>query len=296
MDDGDLLVGGAGAEVGEDLGEDGAEVDGAEVEGEGAGFEAGEGQEVFDQEGEPVGVFFDSQEEAVEDGGVGFGSVEEGFDVAFDHGEGGAEFVADVGDEFGAGAFEEFESAEVMEHEEGAVVLAGGVGEEGTADFEVALGGAGEVQFEDSGLAVGEEAVGELLDLVLAEGFDDGAALDVGGEVEEAGEGVIDHADAAVGVKEEDALDHALEEGLLLGGGPGGMEAVFLLCSAEFGFPEAEGGLEPGEGASVGPGEGEAGGGGEDEESGPHGGRGRWGRRVGRGCRVRGGEDQSRNR
>ena len=74
---------------------------------EGAGVEAGGGEEVFDHAGEVVGFGDDDGEEF---GGGGFflydGVFGEEHGEADDAGEGGAEFVAGVGDEFFSGGVE----------------------------------------------------------------------------------------------------------------------------------------------------------------------------------------------
>ena len=113
-----LSFAGAGVEIVEDVLDFGAQVNGAEVHDGLAAFEARDGEQVFNEEGEAVGVFFDGAKELAGDFGIVFGAFEQGFDEAFDEGKRGAEFVADVGDEFAAGVFELFEAGEVVEDED----------------------------------------------------------------------------------------------------------------------------------------------------------------------------------
>jgi hypothetical protein len=52
---------------------------------------------------------------------------------------------------------------------------------------------------------------------VPAKGFHDGLTADVPGEAETLAKGIVDELDAAFGVEQEHAFDHAVEEGLQAG-------------------------------------------------------------------------------
>ena len=237
VDEFDVAIFGLGLEMGEDAVGKGAEFDGLELEFQAAAFEGGNGEEVLDEEVQAMGVALDDFEEALGDFGVVAGAVEEGFDVAFDEGERGAEFVRDVGDEFLALALELFEAGEVAEDEDGAFAFAGGVGDDGGVDLKPAFLEIGQLDFvvEDLGLGLG--AAGEVIEFMEAEGFHDGFAAEFGLDVEQVFEGAVDEVDFVGAVEEEQALEHGVEEDLLLGFGVNGG----LLLAALGGFEIGDG-------------------------------------------------------
>ena len=162
---------GAVLEVVEDSLDEGGELDLGVVHGDLAGFELGEGEEVFDEEGEAVAVFLDFLEESFLVLGVGGVSVEQGFDASFDHGEWGSEFVVDVGDEVFAFVFEEFDLGEVVEEDDDAG-LGVGVFEAGGADGEVAVFcGGWEVEFSAGDVALVGGGLDDFMEFVGADGF-----------------------------------------------------------------------------------------------------------------------------
>ncbi len=162
---------GAVLEVVKDSLDEGGEGDLGVVHGDLAGFELGEGKEVFDEVGEAVAVFLDFLEEAFLVLGVGGISVEQGFDATFDHGEGGAEFVVDVGDEVFASVFKEFDLGEVVEEDDDAG-LGVGVFESGGADGEVTAFCAGcEGEFSAGDVALVGGGLDDFMEFVGADGF-----------------------------------------------------------------------------------------------------------------------------
>ncbi len=215
--EGDEPGAGAGGEVFEHAGCEGAEVAPLAVDDAAALFELGDGEKILDEEGEPVGVLLDGLKEFEAENGVVAGSIQEGFDVAFDDGDGCAEFVAHVGDEFAAGGLEFLEACDVVEDEDDPALRAGGVLEGGGVDFQAAGRGTVEGQFQPQGLAFGAGAVGEIRQFVASKAFQQGAAVGVRAEFEEAFDGLVDQADAAFGVEDDEALDHAIEDHLTAG-------------------------------------------------------------------------------
>ncbi len=162
---------GAVLEVVEDSLDEGGELDLGVVHSDLAGFELGEGEEVFDEEGEAVGVFLDFLEESFMVLRVGGVSVEERFDAAFDHGERSSEFVVDVGDEVFAFVFEEFDLGEVVEEDDDAG-LGVGVFEACGADGEVAVFcGGWEVEFSAGDGALVGGGLDDFMEFVGADGF-----------------------------------------------------------------------------------------------------------------------------
>jgi hypothetical protein len=116
---GDGLVLDAGAEVVDDALDLGVKFDGLTIEGNLSAFQPRDGEEVFDEKGETLGLLLDGLKEADAAGAV-FGSAsEESFDESFDEGKRGAEFVADIGDEFLAGAFELLDEGDVVKDQDG---------------------------------------------------------------------------------------------------------------------------------------------------------------------------------
>lgn len=278
IDELDLAVSGAGREVFEDAGDEGMEFAGLTVHDDLAGFELGDGEEILDEEGEAVGVFFDGLEEAEGDFGIVSGAVDEGFDVAFDEGEGGAEFVGDIGDELAAGAFEFLEAGDVVEDEDDEAMARVAVAGGGGVDLEDAGMGAVEFEFVAEGLAFEAGALGEFLEFMAAEGLDEGAAAHVVGKGEDLLEGTVDPLDTGVGAEDEESLDHAIE-----GGGLAGAVAFEFVAEMALEFAGAGGvaiGLEPGAVPAPSPPgmAGDEGGGQGEGDRGPHGGLGGAGR------------------
>ena len=61
------------------------------------------------------------------------------------------------------------------------------------------------------------EAESERGQFVPAEGLHDGLAVNIGGDIEELLEGLVDHPDATLLIEQQNALDHAIEKRLLAG-------------------------------------------------------------------------------
>src|SRR5208337_146707 len=118
-----------------------------QVEFDAAGFQLGDGQEVLDEEFEPLRVAVNSLEKAGGDVRVVFGAVNQGFDIAFDQGKGSAQFMADVGHEFFTCAFELLKAGQIVKDEDGAVAAAIPVGDRGAIDLNPALVSATELEF-----------------------------------------------------------------------------------------------------------------------------------------------------
>jgi hypothetical protein len=252
---GDGAFTGADFEVGDDPVDDGLELDGFDIHDDLTGLEAGDGEEIFDEVGEAVGVSLDRLEEAGGGGGVFDGAMEEGFGVALDHGERGAEFMADIGDELASGVLKLAEAGEVMADEDDALVLAVRVEQGGGVELEAAAFRSGQFDFGVKHLALGEDALVELLEAIEVEGFEEGLALEIAFDAEELVEGLVAEADSALGVEQEDPFDHAIEEGefpglefavgmllLVLEGGEVGSGAGELLVNpVAASFPEPRG-------------------------------------------------------
>ena len=118
------------------------------------GFQRGNREQILDEQIEPLRVALDDFEKALGDFGIVARAVEQRFDVAFDERERRAQFVADVGDEFLAGAFQLLEPGQVVKNEDGAFAFAGGVGDGGGVDLQPAFAQFRQLQFVVENLAV----------------------------------------------------------------------------------------------------------------------------------------------
>jgi hypothetical protein len=78
------------------------------------------------------------------------------------------------------------------------------------------------------------DALDERGEFCEAEGFEDGLAAHVGAKVEKFLKGLIDEQDAAAAVEDEDAFDHAVEQGVLLGLKTREEPLVVLFAGGEF--------------------------------------------------------------
>lgn len=242
-------VRGAGGEVVQDVLSEGMEVGAAAVDDRAAGFELGDGEEVVDEEGQSVGVLFDGAEEAPGDGGVGVGAVDEGFHVPFDEGEGCAEFVADVRDEFAAGAFESLESADVVEGEDGPMPWGARLSEGGGVDLEDGGGESRgvELELEVLGLAGGEDPGGQFGELMAADHLQHASAGHGRLRLEQAEGGGVDQADPSIPTEEDESVRHGVEDVL-----PGGLVTLAFCEQFVFALGEAgESGAEVGGETSV---------------------------------------------
>ncbi len=170
-----------------------------------------------------MGVFEDGGEEFAGGGGDLEGVLEEGFDVAGDGGERGAQLVGDVGDEVAAGLLGALDLGDVVEDGDGSAIGSGrGI------DFEDA-GRSDRGGFSAARLAVVEGGLDAGQDLGIANGVDEGLS-GAGGAGGDALHDGIGPADAAGGVNGDDGFLHAVEQGgelALLGfeGAEAGLEA-----------------------------------------------------------------------
>ncbi len=130
--------------------------------------------------------------------GVVQGAVEQGFGKAFDEGKRGAQFVADVADEFGADVFQFLEAGDVVENKQLALLQALVVADDSGVDLPAAAVEAVDFQFGAGDVFFALEAESERGQFVPAEGLHDGLAVNIGGDIEELLEGLVDHADATL--------------------------------------------------------------------------------------------------
>ena len=130
-----LARGGRGAEVVHHALGHVVQVDLLKVEGDLAGFQAGDGQQILDEKKEAVGMFVYFLQEAGGLFGIVHGAVEQRLGEAFDEGKRGAQFVADVADKFLADAFQFLEAGDIVKNKELALGAAGVVADQGGADL-----------------------------------------------------------------------------------------------------------------------------------------------------------------
>ena len=133
-----------------------------------AGFDLGEGEQVFGETVHAAGVFENDGHELAGVIGQIHLVFEEGFDVAGDGGERGAQLVGDVGDEVAAGFLSALDFGDVMENGDGSAI-GGGRG----ADFKGAAGDDGDGA-ADADAALAEGGVDAAEDLGVANADDQG--------------------------------------------------------------------------------------------------------------------------
>ena len=148
--------------------------------------------------------------------GVVARAVEQRFDVTFDERERRAQFMADVGDKFLAGAFELLEPGQIVKDENRAFAFAGGVGDGGGVDLQPALAQLRQLQFVIENLAVAFDPLDQRGEFMHAQGFHDGFAAQLGFQAEKIFECAIGEINPAVAVEQQQALQHAVEQDLLL--------------------------------------------------------------------------------
>ena len=93
--------------------------------------------------------------------------------------------MADVGDKFLARALELFEPRQVVEDEDGAFALAGGIGNGGGVDLQPAFAQFRQLQFVVENLPVAFDAFDECGEFVHAQRFHDGFAAQLGFQAEQ---------------------------------------------------------------------------------------------------------------
>ena len=123
-----LFVFGARFQIGQNFFRQRTQFDRLQIQFDPAGFQRGNGEQILDEQVEPLGVALDDFQETLGDFGIVARAVEQRFDVALDERERRAQFVADVGDEFLARAFELLEPRQIVEDQDRAFAFAGGIG------------------------------------------------------------------------------------------------------------------------------------------------------------------------
>ena len=139
VDQGHTFGGCPAFEILQDLGDDRGKRDGLEVELDAARFQFRNGEQVFDEQPEPLSVAVNGLQEPGGDFGVVTGAIEERFDAAFDEGKRGTEFMADVGNELLAGILKLLEAGQVMKDQNGAVAATMAVQDSGGVNLQPAL-------------------------------------------------------------------------------------------------------------------------------------------------------------
>ena len=99
-----------------------------------AGFQRGNREQILDEQIQPLRVALDDFEKTLGHVGIVARAVEQRFDVALDERKRRAQFVADVGDEFLARAFELLEPRQIVEDQNRPFAFAGGIGDDGGVD------------------------------------------------------------------------------------------------------------------------------------------------------------------
>ena len=180
------------------------------------GFQRGNGQQILDEQIQPLRVALDDFEEAVGDLGIIARAVEQRFHVALDERERRAQFVADVGDEFLARALQLLEPRQIVEDQNGAFALAGGVGDDGGVDLQPALVQFRQLELVIENLPFGLDALDEFVKFVQAQRFHDGFAAQLGLDAEQVFEGAVGEVNFPVAIQQQQAFEHGIEQNLLL--------------------------------------------------------------------------------
>src|SRR6266446_3681230 len=111
-----------------------AQIHRVEIHNDLAALQARNGQQIFDQIGEAVGVFVDGLQEAGGQFRIVFGPFEQGLDEPLDERERRAQFMADVGDEFLAGLLQLLEAGQFLEDQDRSAALSLVVKDRGGVD------------------------------------------------------------------------------------------------------------------------------------------------------------------
>ena len=113
-----LAGGGARAEVIQDAPGQVVQINRLGIQGGLAGFQMRNGQQIFDEKKEAVGVFVDFLQEPHGLRRIILGPVEQGLGEALDEGKRGAQFVADIADKFLADILQLFQAGDIVENEQ----------------------------------------------------------------------------------------------------------------------------------------------------------------------------------
>ena len=205
-----------GLEIGENFFHERMQCERVQVQVHPPGFQRGNGEQILDEQVEPFGVALDDFQETLGDFGIVARAVEERFNVAFDERERRAEFMADVGDEVFARAFELLEPREIVEDEDRAFAFAGGIGDDGGVDPQPAPAQFRQLQFVVKNLSLGLDAVNEISKLMQSQGFHDGLAAQLGLDAEKIFEGAVGEINPAFAVEQQQSFQHGIEQHLLL--------------------------------------------------------------------------------
>ena len=202
---------GAGLQFRDDSGGKRAQRQLAELKCDLTGLQPGDGEQVFDEICQAVGMAFDGLQEPGREIGVGDGAIEEGFDIALDQRDGRAELMAHVGHEFAPGVLQLSDAREIVEDKNGALGPGLAVEHGGGVDFEVVGLGIPDFELAAQDFAISLEPGQQLGQFRSPEGFGQRLASHIDTEGELSLKGLIDQLDAAGAVQQDDALDHAVE-------------------------------------------------------------------------------------
>ena len=102
-------------EIFKDFGDDGVKRHGLKVEFDAAGLQFGNGKQILDEQLKALRIAVNGLQEFSGHPGVVLGAIKQRFDIAFDEGKGGAEFMTDIAHEFLAGTFELLQPRQIVE-------------------------------------------------------------------------------------------------------------------------------------------------------------------------------------
>ena len=153
IDELNALGGRPGLEVFEHLGDDWTQGHGLEAQLDAARLQFGDGEQILDEQPEALGVAVDGLQEFSCHLRVIPGAIEQRLDVAFDEGKGGAQLMADVGDEFLPGALKLLQAGQLVEDENGAMPQPVTIEDGGSVDLQPAFVQPGQLQLVAQALA-----------------------------------------------------------------------------------------------------------------------------------------------
>ena len=198
--------------------EEKVEGEGLDIERVGAGLEAGEDEEIVEEQLKAAGMLAHDAQVA---GGFLGGEIlrfHEGLEIAVKDGERGAQLVGDVGDELAADLLELFDAGDIVEHGDNAGDRAGLVAHGDGIDAQETLGDGGAWMGNCDLVDLDGLALGGVADKVaegrLAGGTDDGLANGLGLEREHLAKGVVHGTDHLVGIDDDNAFHHAGKDGV----------------------------------------------------------------------------------
>ena len=178
---------------------------------------AGQGQQVFEDGVQPLGLLGDDFEELLPLLGVVHRPVQQRFDIALDGSDGRFQFVGDIGHEIAADALQPFQVGNVVDHQQGAAAAFGSVAEHGAVDVQESRFAVAEHDLAFDRLLRGNHGGHELVEIDAADDLRQRAAFRPGGvHAQEAGRGIVHAEQALVGVDGQDAFHHAGEDGVAL--------------------------------------------------------------------------------